>query len=264
MSVVVVERVGPGASVQDLGRPGHLHEGVPTGGALVPELLVASNRALGNADDAAAIELPLNAARFRAESELTIALDGRPVSLKTGETLEIPTTTRSVRYVALPGGVDVPRVLGGRGTLVVARLGGHEGRHLRVGDRLRAVGGGGVPEVRAVEEPPRTIRLVAGPDRFPDAALELLVSVEFRIAASFDRVGTRLVGERLPAPGFDRARSAPMVRGAVQVAHDGTPIVLGPDHPTTGGYPVIAAVVSAELGAFASWRPGEAIRFRWS
>lgn len=259
--MIVLERVGPGASVQDLGRPGHLYEGVPAGGALVPELLVASNRALGNPDHAAALELPLHAATLRTEAPLTLAIDGAPVDLGAGESLAIPSSGFSARYVALPGGIDVPQVLGGRGTLVVAGLGGLGGRYLRAGDRLPARGGAASARTASVGGLHRVIRLVAGPDTFPGDAIKTLISNHFRVATAFDRTGTRLVGPPLPWPGFDRARSTPMLRGAIQVTLDGTPIVLGPDHPTTGGYPVVATIVSGDLGAFSSFRPGAEVRF---
>lgn len=258
-----VERVGAGVTIQDLGRAGRMRDGVPPGGALIPELLVAANRSLGNDASAAAIEIPLSGARFRADVPIVVSLDGSVKELAAGDEFDVRPSIRVARYVALPGGVDVPMVLGGRGTLLVAGFGGHEGRALRVGDVLRAVSGAPASassvEIAYDEEAP--IRVVAGPDAFDEVDLETLCGAPWSISPALDRVGTRLDGFRLTTRPADRRFAMPMVRGAIQVTGDGTPIVLGPDHPTTGGYPVIACVVTGDLGLFASHRPGAVIRF---
>lgn len=260
MSALVVTRIGPGASVQDLGRPGRMHEGIPPGGALVPELLAATNRSIGNAPSAAAIELPLHGATLRAEGPLVVSIDGVPRTLADGEELRVEPAAHAVRYVALPGGIDVPIQLGGRGTLPVARLGGLDGRFLVRGDVLRPTLDEATPSIVSIASETSRIRIVVGPDDLGEEALRVLLSATFTLSATFDRTGQRLDGARLPVLP-DRRASAPMVRGAIQITLDGTPIVLGPDHPTTGGYPVIAVVVSHDLGALACQRPGAAIRF---
>ncbi|HEY6458522.1 MAG TPA: hypothetical protein VIY73_00175, partial [Polyangiaceae bacterium] len=131
------------ATVQDAGRRGHMHEGVPIGGALVPELLARANAAAGNPPDTAAIELTGRLA-IEALVACVVATDaGRPEALATGATWSAASGKERVRYVAVRGGLDVPVVLGGRGTLLVASLGGFEGRALRSGDVLRA---GGAPQ----------------------------------------------------------------------------------------------------------------------
>ena len=111
----------------------------------------------------------------------------------------------------------------------------------------------------------RVIRLLPGPDvaRFAPGALDTLVGTTWRLAHASDRMGTRLDGATLPhAPGTTTAASAPFVLGAVEVPPDGVPFVLGPEHPTTGGYPVIAHVVSADLDAFHARPLGATVRFR--
>lgn len=262
MSALVIERIGPGVTVQAGERAGHMHEGVPPGGALVPELLVAANASVGNSPDAPAIEIPLHAARFRAEGDVLVSVDGEPRLLRDGDVLEVSSTHEAVRYVAVSGGVRVPRVLGGQGTLLVARLGGLDGRMLRKGDRLEASDPAHAPnEANAPAPDDAPIRLVLGPDDFPGEALDALLTSAFTVSPATNRVGMRLDGMRLPNVPGDRPFSAPMVRGALQVTHDGSVIVLGPDHPTTGGYPVIACVVSADWGRLARRRPGSEVRF---
>jgi biotin-dependent carboxylase-like uncharacterized protein len=255
------------ATVQDGGRPGHMHEGVPPGGALVPELLARANAAARNAHGEAAIEV-FGALTLATRAPLLLATDDGVVrTLGDGETWTIACSRARVRYVAVRGGIDVPRVLDGRGTLLVARLGGHEGRPLRKGDALRV----GDAPVRHDAAPPAPdlltpICVVPGPDldRFPTSTLEALLGSPFEVSARSDRVGVRLVGAMLSRrendPG-DMDVSRPMVRGAIQVPASGEAIVLGPDHPTTGGYPVLATAVRGHVGALMARPVGARVRF---
>jgi biotin-dependent carboxylase-like uncharacterized protein len=254
------------ATVQDGGRPGRMHEGVPPGGPLVPELLARANAAAGNDYEEAAIEL-LGAITLVSDGPAVVATcDGDARRLVGGEPWAAASAGRSgtPRYVAVRGGVDVPRVFGGRGTLVVAGLGGHEGRPLRKGDRLRA---GSSTECRlplpARPDLEAAVQVILGPDlaRFSPVAIETLLGSPFAVHTLRDRAGMRLSGPPLERADGDTGISAPMVRGAIQVPASGEAIVLGPDHPTTGGYPVIATVVRSSLGALAARPPGAAVRF---
>jgi biotin-dependent carboxylase-like uncharacterized protein len=263
--VITVVAVSGLATVQDGGRRGHMHEGVPPGGPLVPELLARANAAVGNEDDEAALEL-FGAITLAATAGTLVASDdGVPVMLGTRDAWTVTCAGARVRYVAVRGGIDVPRRLGGRGTLLVAGLGGHEGRALRPADVLHAGDAPTVhgPRSRAAPDLDAAIRVVPGPDldAFDPSALDVLLSTEFRVDARSDRVGIRLVGPTLRRVGDDRGVSCPMVRGAIQVPPSGAPIVLGPDHPTTGGYPVVAVVVVGSLGALGARPPGADVRF---
>jgi len=256
-------------TVQDGGRPGRMHEGIPPGGALVPELLGAANRALGNPPEAAALEIVGGCTLAAEGGPLLLSLDGAaPRRLLPADAEEIGPGRAGVRYLALRGGLDVPEALGGRGTLLVAALGGFEGRALRRGDRL-ALGedahGEPMEEGVAVElAGEAAIRVLPGPDleRFEADALERLLREEFAVSPASDRVGMRLVGPPLRLRGGERGASLPMLRGAIQVTTGGEAIVLGPDHPTTGGYPVLATVIRADQGRLAARRPGAPVRFR--
>lgn len=254
------------ATVQDGGRAGHMHEGVPAGGALVPQMLARANAAARNATDEAAIEV-IGAITIVARGAPIIVADddGDTRALNDGETCAIASGPKTrVRYVAVRGGIDVPRVLGGRGTLVVACLGGHEGRPLRRGD---ALGVRGAPPHDAPVPPAldndAPVRVVLGPDldRFDGRTVEAFLASAFAVDARSDRVGIRLVGPRLVCEQERGAVSAPMVRGAIQVPPSGELIVLGPDHPTTGGYPVIATVTLDHQGTLAARPIGAPVRF---
>jgi biotin-dependent carboxylase-like uncharacterized protein len=262
--MIEVVRAAGLATVQDGGRPGHMHEGVPPGGALVRELLARANAAVRNPHDETAIEL-FGSISLRAHAPLVVASDeGQAVALATDQTWSTSSGGARVRYIAVRGGIDVPVVLGGRGTLLVAGFGGHQGRPLRAGDRL-AVGGAApcgdpppaAPDLRSA------VHVLLGPDleRFDPRAVDLLLGSEFAIDARSDRIGTRLSGPALPRLDPDTGSSTPMLRGAIQVPASGLPIVLGPDHPTTGGYPVIAAIVRSSLGALAARPVGATVRF---
>jgi biotin-dependent carboxylase-like uncharacterized protein len=265
-AAVEVVAVSGLAVIQDGGRPGRMHEGVPPGGALVPEQLARANAAARNAQGEAAIEV-VGSIVLRAQAPVVVACDeGDPVELRPGDSWTSASAPRHglMRYVALRGGVDVPLVLGGRGTLLVAGLGGLEGRPLRRGDVLAA--GDAPPREEPPPPPPDLdgpVRVILGPDvdRFEARAVDVLLGEPFAIGARRDRVGIRLAGPTLPRTGDDISASAPMVRGAIQVPASGEAIVLGPDHPTTGGYPVLATVASASLGALAARPVGALVRF---
>lgn len=269
---LVVTRPPGIATVQDAGRRGWLGRGMPPSGPLDPGLFQAANRAVGNLVAAAAIELLGGALELVARGRVAASIDGgSPRYLADGETLRLGEGEGAVRYLAVAGGLDVPEVIGARATLLAARIGGLDGRPLRRGDVLAVgrttgatVGGTSGEEVRAIGGDAAPILLDPGPhlDRFPDGALEVLLATEWRASRLADRVGARLEGGRIPRRGPDLAAPVPMRRGAVQVTTDGTPIVLGPDHPTTGGYPVLAVVRAASFGALAQKRAGELVRFR--
>jgi biotin-dependent carboxylase-like uncharacterized protein len=251
--------------VQDSGRPGRMHQGIPPGGALVPELLARANAAAANQPGEAALEIFGAVAIASRRGGLRVATDDGAVStLDPGTVWRVACEGARVRYAAVRGGVAVPEVLGGRGTLLVAGLGGHEGRPLRKGDVL-PVGDATACSIDAppVPDPRSPIRVVGGPDarRFGPRALEVLLTSEYRVSLRSDRVGLRLTGPALSRVDDDAAASTPMVRGAIQVPASGEPIVLGPDHPTMGGYPVLATVVSSDLGALMVRSPGDAVRF---
>lgn len=258
------------ATIQAAGRHGRLAQGLPPSGPLDPEAHAAANLAVGNRPGAAAIEVPLGSLELRAgASPLRCSIDGAPaIDLAPGDPFRVPSCDRAVRYLAVAGGLDVPEVLGCRSTLLAIRLGGLEGRPLRRRDVL-PVGPDPGP-ARAHPAPPpldlapiTTLAIVPGPHhhRFPPGALATLLAAEFRVSRLGDRVGVRLEGPAIPCDGAALAQPCPMLRGAVEITPDGTPIVLGPDHPVTGGYPVLATLRSTALAHLARLPPGHVVRF---
>jgi biotin-dependent carboxylase-like uncharacterized protein len=263
--VIEITAVSGLATVQDGGRPGRMHQGVPPGGALVPELLAAANAAARNPPSEAAFEV-FGSITLASDEPVLVADDsGAARWLRRGITWTPSRGRARVRYVAVRGGIDVPRILGGEGTLLVAGLGGHEGRPLRRGDLLRS----GVAPTRDRSrvlrlDPALAIRVVPGPDldRFEGDVLDVLRAQSFFVSPRSDRVGVRLRGPAIVRRGDDAAASRPMVRGAIQVPPSGELIVLGPDHPTTGGYPVLGTVVSADVGPLLARAVGAEVRFQ--
>jgi antagonist of KipI len=204
-------------------------------------------------------------------------MPGRRHRIAAGETIAFPgdgPDRRARAYLALAGGIDVPEVLGSRSTCLAAGFGGIEGRPLQAGDALRRGEGGGseridsaspVDEVVWPADPLRdaatgeaTLRILPG----PAPGIDVLLAVRWRIGREADRVGLRIDGPRLPDGIAGETVSHGMTWGAIQVPPDGRPIILGVDHQTTGGYPVVAVVISADQPVLGQLRPGAEIRFR--
>jgi KipI family sensor histidine kinase inhibitor len=268
---VEVRRAVGLAVVVDGGRVGHMHEGVPHGGAMVPEALARANRAVGNDAGAAAIEIyGLLEVAARGGAVAVASDDGEAKTLQDGEAISVATDGRvRVRYLAVRGGIDVPVVLGGRGTLLAAALGGFGGRALRRGDHV-AVGSSTITTATATaaaataateSDDAIDVPVLAGPDH-DEHVMEAIARATFTIGMKSDRIGTRLEGPALPAHSMQTARerkSRPMVLGAIEITPAGL-VVLGPDHPTTGGYPVVAVVRSDALGLLLARRIGARVR----
>jgi biotin-dependent carboxylase-like uncharacterized protein len=306
MSLEVME---PGflTTVQDAGRPDWTHVGVPTGGACDRWSLAIANLLAGNPPGAAALEMTLVGGAYRATTSLRIGLAGAELGGHVRETgrLLIPGRSHLVAagstiafpgfadadagaraYLAIPGGIDVPEVLGSRATALAAGFGGLEGRALRPGDVIasygdtgRASGPRNSTQSRFSGQPwPESIWPADDADRDLDAPIRIiggpwigiddLVGRPWRVAAGSDRVGLRLEGPPIRAEGRsmdldDRADlpSFGVIPGSIQVPPDGAPIVLLADAQTTGGYPVVAVAIAAEMPRLGQLRPGAEVRF---
>jgi allophanate hydrolase subunit 2 len=255
-------RVAGPALLVDGGRTGRMHEGVPHGGPLVRSRFLRANGLAGNDAAACAIEFTGTLEVTAVGGPIVVADDERRVVLSAGERHAVSTGGVSrVRYLTIAGGIDAPVRLGGRGALLVAGI----GRPLKRGDRFAPLTKAGASRTTGAVVEPDAISVLPGPDVIEGFGLDRLASSELRISPSSDRTGTRLEGAAFPVGGdalFGAlARpSAPMVVGAIELTPSGL-IVLGPDHPTTGGYPVIAVVRDRGLDAFFSKPIGAPVRF---
>lgn len=259
------------ATIQDLGRFGQRAQAVPFSGPLDEETHVAANLAVGNDSNAAAIELIGGKLDLVARQRLSLSIDGAPArTLRSGEQLSVSVGDKLTRTIAIAGGIEVPVVLGSRSTLLLAGLGGFEGRPLRPGDLLQV--GNEIVGTPAEATPPAAwkrsrvaeLRVARAREdtRLSSDAFERLLDAQLTISAARDRVGTRFDGDRLPARQADAALPDPVVVGSIQVTTDGTLIALGPDSAVTGGYPVIAVLDRASRSLLGRLRPGQAVRFR--
>ena len=275
-------RSGPLTTVQDLGRPGWAHLGVPTSGAADRASLRLANRLVGNQESAAALEVTVGGLEVRAVGDLTVAVTGAagPITLertpspsrvvlrlRSGQILRLGPAVAGVRfYLAVRGGVDVPAVLGSRSTDTLSGLGPAvvaDGDVLDVGTE---VAGWPVVSVAPGAEPttaPLHLLAVPGPrDRALAAGgRELLQRNGWRVSARSDRIGVRLEGPPLPMQGGD-VPSEPVVRGAIQVPPGGLPVIFLSDHPVTGGYPVVAVLREVDVDRAGQLRPGQAVELR--
>ena len=267
--MIVVRRPGPLTTVQDLGRAGLAHLGVPRAGAVDERSLRRANALVGNPPGAAALEATLVGPTLEVTVPTRLAIVGversEVVDAAAGEVVPVGAVRRGVRvYVAAAGGFDVPPVLGSRSTDTLSELGPAP---LRAGDELRlgAEHGGAETPPDAVVLPPDpvlSVRLGPRADWFEPAAAERLVSTAWEVTPAGDRVGVRLAGPPLPRRDDRELPSEGMVPGALQVPADGRPILFLANGPTTGGYPVIAVVSQRDLPLAAQLRPGTTVRFR--
>ena len=275
-------------TVQDLGRAGYQAIGVPVSGALDGINLRLANALAGNPPGAPTLEVLISGPTLEiAADTVRVALTGagaslaigpekarldtgQSVTLPLGEIIEVVAGRQSACcYLAVEGGVAVPLVLGSASTYVRAAIGGLDGRALRQGDfvPMAMARASDRPELRLPSPVPATggqpIRVVLGPqqDFFAEEAVTTLLDGEFRVSHSADRMGMRLDGPLLQhRRGWDIVSDAIMT-GAIQVPGSGQPILLLADHQTTGGYPKIATVISADLPIVGRRRPGDTLRF---
>jgi biotin-dependent carboxylase-like uncharacterized protein len=280
MSTIEVLRAGPLTTIQDLGRPGFARMGVPPSGAADLDALELGNRIVGNPAAAAALEVTLTGPRLRFASRAIVALSGaetnaslarRAVLVNTqlhvrpGDVLELGGCTQGVRaYVCVRGGIDVEPNLGSRSADLLTGLGPprlRDGDVLRIGAEPTTSPAGSLPSPPVPDVP--VLRVVPGPrdDWFVPEALELLVANPWRVNPASNRVGVRLDGPHLERADERELLSEGLVTGALQVPPSGRPILLLRDHPTTGGYPVLAVVRTADLSTAGQLGPGAVLRF---
>lgn len=283
--MIRVEKAGLQTTVQDLGRPGYGLLGVSSGGAADAHALRIGNLLLGNEEGAAALEATLLGPTLVFEEPTLVVLaggtfdatlDGRPVGpwrlveAPAGATLAVGPTRSGARVlVCVAGGIAVPAVLGSASPDLAGRFGGLRGRPLAAGDRLPVGRPAGDPRGSRVDPvaagwtgTSRLLRATPGTQEswFSEESRAAFWEGRFRVLESSDRKGLRLSGPSV-APPSRQLLTEGVPFGSVQVPADAQPIVLFVDQQTTGGYPKIASVVSADRSALAQARPREEVRF---
>lgn len=295
-----VRQSGLLTTVQDLGRPGYQQYGVVVGGALDGFAARAANLCVGNEENAALLEMAQTGPDLVFDRDVLVAWGGadfvarvnaeplpreRAVRIAAGETVSFGLARGGLRaWLAIAGGIDVPLVMGSRSTYRRAGIGGHQGRVLAAGDvlklsapapwarqqlaalqaaRKRATAWTVRPDVMGKPAQPGKVRVLRGPecDWFTKEARHAFFSTEWRATKDADRMGVRLEGPELTLAKPQEMISSSVNAGIVQVPPAGQPIVLLPSRQSIGGYPRLAAVVTADLGRIAQLRPGDTVRF---
>ncbi len=274
---------GPLCTVQDLGRSGYQRFGVPIGGAMDRVACTIANRLVGNAPSAACLEITAGGAAFEVLEPCVIAVTGADLGptlngrllpmwistfIRRGQHIAFEGRRSGARaYLALAGGVDVPRVLGSCSTYLPGRFGGWDGRALQTDDVLRPT------------QPTRDLARLAG--RVWPVAVDYaplirilpfcspvgprdLTDPPWRVGAASNRIGLRLEGPTLHVERAGDTASFGVFPGVIQLPPDGQPILLLADAQPTGGYPVVAIVIQADLHRAAQLLPGDAVRFTWT
>jgi len=284
MSSVKVTTPGLFTTVQDFGRIGFQRFGVPVAGVFDRFAASVANWLVGNEANTAVLEvsylgptLTSNVALQAAiGGEATATLDGEPVPCyqtfpwQPGQVLAIGGLQSGARaYLAVGGGWQVPPVMNSSSTYVRASLGGYQGRQLQAGDelpvaaeahvRLRRLPRAFWPEIKQSVR----LRYVPGPqeDHFSAETVEVFRTSAYQVAPASDRMGIRLQGA-VVSPEIPDIVSDAIVLGSIQVPKDGQPIIMGPDHQTTGGYPKIGTVLSSDMNRLAQLRPGASVSWQ--
>jgi len=282
-------------TVQDLGRHGHQHMGLCPGGAMDATSLKLANAVVGNEPGAAALELTVLGPDLEFEHDTLIAIVGadfetdipvhRPVLVSGGARISVSRALRGARgYIAVAGGIAVAPVLGSRSTYLPGGFGGHEGRVLKRGDVLplapdcaklsqerfavvKNKRGASVrwrvPSITVPDREPIVLHAIDG-EHFGDFDANMqraFFDAVWRVTPDSNRMGYRLSGPALTRAKADEILSGPTCLGSVQVPADGVPIALMADHQTTGGYPRIAEIASADVPRLAQIAPGGTVHF---
>lgn len=291
MSYLRIIHPGTYATVQDLGRPGYSEQAVARGGAADRFSLAMGNRLIGNPDTSAGIEFSLSGGRFAFEDDTIIVMTGvadgpgaarpecdghifplwEPIELRAGQVVNIGGFTAGASlYLCVRGGVNTAPVLGGRGTHHIGGFGGHEGRALITGDRLpigtehrrtpRSAGAAWRGLTARVLDR-SCLRIMPGPQAplIAGAFDEFWRGACLTMTPHSDRAGSRFNGPRARREHEGTLVTEGAFRGAMQYPGDGLWIILGPDGPTTGGYPIAASVSARSVPALGQLRPSDSV-----
>lgn len=285
MRCLKVARAGMLTTVQDCGRWGFQDRGLPVCGAMDVYSHKHANRLVGNDPGDATLEVTLMGPEIEFEEPTMVAVTGaefalnldagavsanRQIVAPPGSRLRFGDRLRGARaYVAIAGGIAVAPFLGSRSTHLASGTGGFQGRALKAGDcvpigeKATAEEGYGPGAAPFLPDGGARVRALPGPhlDRFGKDAFERLMSVRYRISPRSDRMGYRLEGSAIELQRQQELISCPMPVGGIQITPTGQPILLMADHATTGGYPLVGVVITADLPIAGQLAPGDWIAF---
>lgn len=285
--MITVVKPGLFTTIQDSGRWGYQAYGMPVAGVMDRYAFRVANSLLGNEQEDAVIEMTMLGGTYCFDVDVWVSvcgadmqatLNGEPIKnwssffVAAGSELAFHYAVSGCRsYLAVAGGIDVPRVLGSSSTYTRAGVGGLEGRPLKNGDVLttkkpvklpkrgKILPGNFVPRY----ESEITLRVLLGPqdDLFTSDGIETLFASTYTISMDADRMGYRLEGAKIKHIGKPDIVSDALCEGAIQVPGHGMPIIMMADRQTTGGYPKIGTVIGADLTKLAQAKPGDIVRF---
>ncbi len=294
---IKVLKPGLSTTVQDLGRPGYYHLGIPLSGAMDRFALSCANLLVGNDEGAAGLECTFMGPELEFTADATVAVTGADLPVKLNGTLQQGWTSFAVKkgevlafdflkkgaraYIAISGGIAVPLVLGSRSTYTLGALGGHEGRKLQAGDVLPLGEARGAKAGRAIAEDLRRgpgqqaeLRVIPGLywHRVTEPSGQRFFEDTWKVAPEADRIGYRFRGGRpldfVPrTPPFGAGSDPSNIvdacypYGSIQVPGGTEPIVLHRDAVSGGGYMMVGTIISADMDMIGQLQPHTAARF---
>lgn len=277
-----VKKSGLYSTVQDLGRDGYLHMGIPSSGALDFRSHILVNRLLGNDINNSIIEMTYVGSHFKVKQSNYIAVVGADmqfkindkkmplgevIAVKKNDEITFGKVNKGMRtYLGIAGGFHTEKFLGSSATHESLGIGGISGRRLKEGDILKSIVFQTPKQnlkLRNIKED-KKIRIIAGQqfDYFSQSEIYKLLNNEYKISTQSDRMGFRLEGESLCShKGYD-ILSEPTFLGSIQIPRDGQPIVLLNERQTIGGYPKVATIIKADIPIITQLQPGELFSFK--
>lgn len=290
MSQHTIEVLGQGllTTIQDRGRFGYQHIGVPVSGAMDEFALRAANLLVSNPDDGAALEITVVGPKLKFLNDTIIAITGADIAATIDEEpiprwQTVPVAKDSVlafndlqdgmrAYLAIAGGIDVPSVMESRSTYGKSRIGGFEGRPLRNGDLISTLDQDGTINPKSLPSgfqvpsygTDNTIRVILGPQHsaFTENSIASFLSSVYKVSSESDRMGYRLEGPKISHSSKPDIVSDGNPLGAIQIPKDGLPRILMADRGTTGGYTKIATVISPDISLISQSMPGTTLNFK--
>ena len=282
MSVTVLKS-GLQSTIQDLGRYNHSHFGISSSGAADPLSLKIGNLIVGNKESASAIEMTMLGGEFQfnkecivaiSGSEFDVSLDGKiinhqkAISISKGQILSFRYTKAGARtYLCIKGGIDIDNYLSSKSTHILSGVGGYLGRPILKGDEL-ILGSEGTSRTPIIfnnqlDMNISKIKIIKGlqNDYFDKCIWEDFISKSFSVSNSSNRMGIRLCGNKILPSNSSEIITEGIPLGAIQVPGSGDPIISFVDHQTTGGYPKIANVISADIHKVGQLKPGDKFEF---